>query len=100
MTVTEIPLNPDAQTFSISLAGSDYQMRVLWRATCWYLDLMDASGAAVITGIPLVTGADLLDQYQHLGLGFALHVRCDAEGQEYPTETDLGSGSHLFVVTE
>ncbi|WP_412175928.1 phage baseplate plug protein, partial [Escherichia coli] len=54
----------------------------------------------VISGIPLVTGADLLAQYACMGLGFKLLVVCDDNTQDYPTKTDLGSRSHLLVSTE
>ncbi|MDM2919938.1 hypothetical protein LJU39_15945 [Citrobacter freundii] len=52
------------------------------------------------SGIPLVTGADLLAQYGYMGLGFKLVVVCDDSTQDYPTKTDLGGRSHLLVSTE
>lgn len=100
MNITEIPLTPNNQTFAITLAGTAYQMRVIWRDTSWSLDLMDSAGVALINGIPLITGADLLAQYAHLQLGFSLAVLCDVAGQDNPTNTDLGTLSHLYVITE
>ncbi|QCT20844.1 hypothetical protein FEM41_14910 [Jejubacter calystegiae] len=100
MSITEIPLTANNQTFSISLAGTDYRITVLWRGTFWCLDLVDAVGNTIIAGIPLVTGYDLLKQYEYLKLGFALYVVCDVAGQENPTSYDLGTLSHLLVVTE
>lgn len=98
--IAEIPLTADNQTFSISLAGSDYRMQILWRESFWCLDINDASNSPVICGIPLLTGYDLLKQYAWLDLGFELHVLCDVSGQENPTQTDMGTLSHLYVVTE
>ncbi|QZN96392.1 phage baseplate plug family protein [Symbiopectobacterium purcellii] len=100
MTVTEIPLTPNNQTFGITLAGTAYQIRILWRDTFWSLDLMDSAGTALINGIPLITGAELLAQYAHLSLNFQLGVVCDIAGQANPTKTDLGTFSHLYVITE
>lgn len=100
MAISEIPLSPENQKFSIAIAGSTFQMSVIWRAEFWCLDLMDSSGAAIVTGMPMITGYDLLMQYRHLNLGFSLYVICDVEGQENPTQYDLGSTSHLYVVTE
>ena len=100
MAVSEITLLPENQKFSISLAGTAFQMSVVWRAEFWCLDLMDGSGAMIITGIPMITGYDLLTQYRHLNLGFSLFVVCDIEGQKNPTQYDLGLTSHLYVVTE
>lgn len=100
MAVTEIPLSPDNQTFTITLAGTEYQIRALWRGAFWVIDLMNSTGALIIGGIPLVTGADLLAQYGYLNLGFSLYVVCDDPLYEYPTETDLGIRSHLYAETE
>ena len=100
MSVTEIPLSPDSQTFSTTLNGTQYQMRVVWRGSCWFLDLMDSSDTLLIGGIPLITGADLLAQYRYLGLGFSLYVNCDDPANDNPTQTDLGIKSHLYAVTE
>jgi hypothetical protein len=76
-------------------------MRLVWRdGAGWVLDLLDSNNAGIVTGIPLVTGTDLLEQYSHLALGFKLVVACDDASQEYPTKTDLGVNSHLYVLTE
>ena len=97
----EIPLTPNNQQFTTQINNTTYTIRTLWRDSAgWIIDLRDSSGADIIAGIPLVTGTDLLAPYQHLGLGFSLWVLCDAEGQEYPTKTDLGTGSHLYAITE
>lgn len=99
-TYSEIPLTADNQSFSITINGTSYQMAVLWRGTGWFLDLMDNAGVLIAGGIPLVTLVDLLAQYQYLGLDFSLYVICDVQGQEYPTQTDLGTTSHLIITTE
>lgn len=100
MAISEIPLSPENQKFSISLAGASFQMSITWRAEFWCLDLMDGSEAMIIAGIPLITGYDLLAQYGYLNLGFSLYIVCDIEGQENPTQFDLGVASHLYAVTE
>ncbi|QAB30889.1 phage baseplate plug family protein [Pantoea ananatis] len=100
MTITEMPLQPQNQSFSTTIAGNLYKVSVIWRAACWYLDLSDSSGTLIAGSIPLVSGADLLGAYAYLNLGFSLFVVCDAEGQDYPTENDLGIRSHLFIRTE
>ena len=100
MTISEIPLSPENQRFSISVAGQSLQMAVTWRAAFWCLDIMDSSGADLIKGIPLITGADLLAQYHYLNLGFLLYVVCDDPASENPTQFDLGINSHLYAETE
>lgn len=100
MAVSEIPLSPENQRFSISVAGQSLQMAVTWRAAFWCLDIMDSTGADLIKGIPLITGANLLAQYRYLGLSFSLYVNCDDPANDNPTQTDLGIKSHLYAVTE
>ena len=100
MAISEIPLSPENQQFSITLAGTSYRMSVTWRAAFWCLDIMDSSGADLIKGIPLITGPDLLAQYAYLNPGFSLYVGCDDPANENPTATDLGINSHLYAVTE
>jgi len=100
MTISEMPLQPQNQAFSITIAGNIFKVSVIWREACWYMDLSDSTGTLIAGSIPLVTGADLLAQYAYLNLGFSLFVVCDADGQDYPTENDLGIGSHLFIRTE
>lgn len=100
MNLTELPLTPQNRAFSATIAGALYKIVIIWRAGCWYMDLSDSSDSLIAGSIPLVTGADLLEQYAYLGLGFALFVVCDADGQDYPTENDLGISSHLIIRTE
>ncbi len=69
-TFTLIPLLPRGQRFTISLDGTTYNVRVTWNDAeegGYTLDLGDETGAIIVAGIPLVTGADLLAQYRHLG---------------------------------
>ncbi|HHT7529153.1 TPA: phage baseplate plug family protein [Raoultella planticola] len=100
MQFNEIPLTADNQQFSTILAGVTYQIRIIWREPYWVMDIANSSGAQVVKGVPLVTGADLLAQYAYMGFGFRLAVICDVAGQDYPTQTDLGTGSHLLAITE
>lgn len=50
MAVSEIPLSPENQRFSISVAGQSLQMAVTRRAAFWCLDIMDSTGADLIKG--------------------------------------------------
>ena len=96
MKAVEIPLVADNQTFATTINGSVYHLSVIWRGEYWVLDLADSNGSAIISGIPMITGADLLAQYRYM----ALVVLCDVAGQENPTQFDLGTLSHLYVFTE
>lgn len=101
MNIQEIPLTPDNQQFGITLGGQQFTMRITWRdAAGWILDLMDSAGGALVNGIPLVPGADLLAQYAYLGITGALVVMADSNQPEMPTKTNLGLGSHLYFIQE
>lgn len=100
MAIREIPLTADNQEFSINLAGTTYRISIIWRDLYWIMNLQNDRAEPVISGIPLVTGADLLAQYAYMNLGFKLVVVCDDSVQDYPTKTDLGGRSHLLVFTE
>lgn len=100
MAIQEIPLTADNQKFSINIAGTTYRISIIWRDLYWIMDLQNDRAEPVISGIPLVTGADLLAQYAHMNLGFKLVMVCDDSAQDYPTKSDLGGRSHLLVSTE
>ncbi|MBS0893952.1 hypothetical protein JK211_07880 [Tatumella sp. JGM130] len=97
--VSRLPLTTENQEFDSSISGVTYKFRLLWRGEFWTLDMMDSSGDAIINGIPLVTGVDLLGQYAHLSLGFSLYV-INSTGDDDPTDTTLGVTSNLYIVTE
>ncbi|MBJ9732512.1 MULTISPECIES: phage baseplate plug protein [Burkholderia] len=102
-TYLEIPLTPDPQTFTLTLSGIDYQMTIQYREAWgagWILDVADASGNPLVSGIPLVTGTDLLGQYAYLGFGGRLWVQGAADPDEIPTFDDLGVGSKVYWVTD
>ncbi|HVI10236.1 MAG TPA: hypothetical protein VND65_18240 [Candidatus Binatia bacterium] len=96
----EIPLLDTPQTLSIVLAGISYQLRVVWNEQnqSWVLDIADAAGTPILQGIPLVTGADLLEQFGYLEFGGQLIVQTDNNVNEVPSFTTLGSTGHLYFV--
>lgn len=103
MSVVEIPLTPQAQSFTTTLGATTYSMRVTWNAADeggWILDIGTEAGALLIAGIPMVTGTDLLAQYGYLGFGGRLFVTTDRGAGETPTYQGLGITSHLYFVPD
>lgn len=101
MTVLEIPLSAQAQTFQITLSGRAYRLAVTWREPYgWFLDIARVDGTALINGIPLVTGVDLLVQYAYLGIAGKLVVLSDGDPFAAPTFANLGTQAHLYYVTD
>ena len=97
----EIPLTSEPQRFSVTLAGVVYQMKLRWHAKsdAWILDIADSEGAAIVQGIPLVTGVDILGQYGYLGIGGQLIAQTDFDPSAPPSATNLGTTGHLYFVT-
>lgn len=100
-TTYEIPLSSDPQSFSIQLEGITYNLTLTYRDADmggWLLNIADVGGNALVNGIPLVTGRDLLEPYSYLGLGGALWASTDADPDAVPTYANLGTASHLYFV--
>ena len=96
----EVPLTPVSQQFAITLGGIRLTLTVTWRnlgGAGWVLDIEDGTtGLALVHGIPLVTGIDLLAQYKHLGIPGGLIVTTDSDTDVVPTSGNLGVSSHLL----
>lgn len=100
-TALEIPLTAQAQRFGITLGTVDYILTTWWNAAanCWMLSLHDANDNAIIDSIPLITGADLLEQFAYLGLGGQLIIQTDGDANAVPTYANLGTQGHLYWVS-
>ncbi len=96
--VFEIPLSSGAQKFSIRLGENTLQIRLVWREAeggGWFIDLFDNEGLDLITGIPLRSGRNILEEHAHLGLG-ALTVSLDGETSRDPAYDEMGSKVQLY----
>lgn len=100
-TLSEIPLSPQPQSFAITLGATEYRLRFSYRdapEAGWILDILNSTddpGTAIVCGIPLVTGCDLLEQHQHLGIGH-LFVATDGDADAVPTFDNLGLAGRVF----
>lgn len=104
MDISEVSLSPSTdQTLSIGLPSGNFHLRLLCANVeegGWIMDIADADGVSLAAGIPLVTGADLLEPYRYLGLGGSMFVRSDGIPDQVPTFQNLGVGSHLYFVRD
>lgn len=104
-TYYEIPLSGTHQAFSISLGEEDYRLTFVYRdmpEAGWVMDIATPERVQIISGVPLITGADLLGQYRHLNIGGGggLFVYTDGEPDAPPTFENLGTLSHLVWVPD
>lgn len=99
-TAYEIPTGSLNQSFSIDLNGTSYRLTFRWNTinASWILDIADSSGNALVSGIAIITGADLLEQYDYLGIGGNLLAQTDHNPDAVPTFENLGSTGHLFYI--
>jgi hypothetical protein len=102
-TFYEIPLNGRPQVFPITLAGNPLRLTFSYRDSQigmggWVMDVADSGGVPILCGVPLVTGANLLQQYDYLEFGGVLFVMTDGDQDAVPGFTTLGQipGSHLY----
>ena len=98
--VYRVPLIAHAQTLTVQLAGTAYLLRVVWNlfAQAWVIDIATQGGTPIVQGIPLVTGIDLLAQYEYLGIKGGLIAQTGAPSLLPPTFDNLGSESNLYFV--
>lgn len=79
----------------------DCKLSVKWckPAACWVADIADINGNPIVSGIPLVTGADLLEQFGYLRLGGQLLAQTDHDTDAVPTFTNLGKEGHMYFLS-
>ena len=96
----EIPLtSKPEQLFSIVIKATKYDMRVILnsRTGNWSLDLA-AGGIDLVSGIALLPGVDIFDQYNlDIGIGFIINLE---NPRRDPTVDQFGILSRLFILTE
>ena len=103
-TYHELPLLPSlgAQTFRVDLGGTTYRLSFSWSrlSNCWIMDVLDASDAPILRGVPLVTGTDLLGQFAYLDIGGGGHMVTLTKGNldAPPTYANLGDDGKLYWV--
>ena len=102
MNIHRIPVTPTPQIFNITLAGREYRITVRWNTAPeggWWLDIASPDkGEPIVLGIPIVTGVDLLEPYEHLGIGGGIICWSGSSDAE-PTYENLGvENSLLFLV--
>lgn len=104
MAIFQIPLTNIPQTFDISLAGVLYTVTCRWNDAAdsgWTIDFVDAnSGESIANNIPLITGADMLDGLQYLGIQGQLFVYTDGDDTAIPTLDNLGVESNVYFSTQ
>lgn len=99
-----IPFSNTPQDFFITLANRELRLVNKFNPSPeggWVIDIFDGeTDEPIIMNIPLVTGCDLLEQYEYLGLKGKLIVFTDGDDKAIPTEANLGVESNVYFQTE
>jgi len=100
--IFEIPLLAGTpQSLQINLGGVDVVLTLRYRDATdggWILDIDDANKNALVHGIALVTGIDLLEQYAYIGLPGGLFLQSASNPDAVPTFDSLGVDAKLYWV--
>jgi hypothetical protein len=100
-TAYKIPFTPQPERIEISLGGLFYILKTYWNTPmgCWILDIYDDVEKPMVRGIPIVTGADLLQQFEYLGFGGMLLVwSTEGPWHAIPGFDTLGTNSNMYYV--
>lgn len=98
-----IPFQNIPQEFSISLENRDVTIFQRWNefSNSWQIDISDTqTGASLISGLPLVTGCDLLEPFPELGFIGSLVVATDGDNYAIPTLDNLGINSNVYYLVD
>jgi uncharacterized protein DUF6983 len=102
-TFFQIPIPAPPLVETVTLSGTVYTLTLQYRNTLeggWILDIGDSNNNPIVTGIPLVTGSNLLAQYAYLGFIGGLFVQTTSDPDAVPTFDNLGTDGLLWYVTE
>ena len=96
-----IPFQAIPQTFSVTLNAIVYNIRSYWLVPgdCWVINIADANFNPLLLGIPLITGCNLLEQYQDIIPG-ELIVRSNIGPPDaVPTFDNIGTVGQVFWIS-
>jgi len=93
-----IPLTSDPDqslTCTVPVNGKNitlrFRVRYNTQAGYWWMTVSDKNGNILVDSLPLLTGQNLLEQYQNLGIGSAYLVNTGNTKLDSPDDTTLGS---------
>jgi len=108
--IFKVPLTPRPQTMRVNMGGTVYTLHFRYNRVMllWVMDIYDQfdnpiAVAGGLSGIPLVTGCDLLGQFRYLGIGggmamIAMTVGPGHSPDETPTYKNLGTDGRVYFM--
>lgn len=101
----QIPLSPQqSQQLSVTIGATPYTLTFRWNGQAgdnglWILDIADSSQNPILSGVPIVTGADLLEQFAYLGFSFYLVSQTTSDTDTPPTYDNLGTDGLVYALS-
>lgn len=99
-----IPLVNTPQSFNIELTNVLYTFVVKWNDADdagWILDILDQpTQDPIASNIPFITGADMLDGLEYLGINGSFIAYTNGDQWAVPTLDDLGTNANLYFYTD
>lgn len=103
MSIVQLPFDGINERFTTSLEGRDFVISVRWNEwiPAWEMSIGTAADGVLATPIPIVGGADLIDQYRdRLGLTGAMFAYVEGEADQTPTEDNLGAAGGVYYALD
>jgi hypothetical protein len=66
----------------------------------WFMDIATDGGTPIACGLPLVTGSNILGQFEYVNMNGMMAVMSDGDTDAIPTFFNLGVQSHLLWVSK
>jgi hypothetical protein len=100
MSIYNLPVTNQNQTFQVTLNNVTYTLKLLWNqfANCWMLDINDVNNNPLLNSIPLLAGRDLLKQFNYKNIGGYLITYNSSNPLIPPGYSDLGATSFLQFI--
>lgn len=97
----EIPLSPTPQTFGITFDNIDYVLTFRWNqaSRCWKLDIAASDLTLLVSGLAVITGADILTQFAYLAIGGQIIAQTSHNTFAVPTFANLGDLGKVYFVS-
>lgn len=98
----KIPTNGLPQQFDVTLSTITNKMKMNWnpQAGTFILDILDKNQVPILSGLSLVTGSDLLSQFEYLGFSGSLLVQTSGAPDVLPTAENFGTLSNLYYLAK
>ena len=96
--VYQIPLTSIQQEFDIDLGEATYHIKVFYNKImgAWCVDLSDENKQPITQCMPLVTGANPLEQLRYKGLGGVFLLYTEGAPDHMPNLNELGTLTTLY----